>query len=80
MSRGWLYRDGSPLSSCNLQEPWIRMILGFVGITDIDFVVAEGVAHRDRGNGEREQYLKPIREQVRFKAGAQLASTKNCGD
>ena len=69
MSRGWLYRDGSPLSSCNLQEPWIRMILGFVGITDIDFVAAEGVAHLDRGNGEREQYLKPIRERLRFKAG-----------
>jgi FMN-dependent NADH-azoreductase len=56
------------------------MILGFVGVTDIDFVAAEGVAHLDRDNGEREQYLKPIREQVRFKAGAQLASTKNCGD
>jgi FMN-dependent NADH-azoreductase len=56
------------------------MILGFVGITDIDFVAAKGVAHLDRDNGEREQYLKSIREQVRFKAGAQLARTKNCGD
>ena len=27
MSRGWSYRDGSPLSICDLQEPWIRMIL-----------------------------------------------------
>jgi FMN-dependent NADH-azoreductase len=45
------------------------MILGFVGVTDIDFVVAEGVAHLDRGNGEREHYLQPIREQVRLKAG-----------
>lgn len=69
MSRGWLYRDGSPLSSCNLQEPWIRMILGFVGVADIEFVVAEGLAQLDRGNGEHEQYLQPIREQVRCKAG-----------
>jgi FMN-dependent NADH-azoreductase len=53
------------------------MILGFVGITDIDFVTAEGVAHLDRDNGEREQYLEPIREQVRLKAGAGLASTKD---
>ena len=45
------------------------MILGFVGVTDIDFVVAEGVAYLDRGNGEREHYLQPIREQVRLKAG-----------
>jgi FMN-dependent NADH-azoreductase len=68
MSRGWWYQDGSPLSPCNLQEPWIRMILGFVGVTDIDFVTAEGVANLDRQNGERERYLEPIRDQVRFKA------------
>jgi FMN-dependent NADH-azoreductase len=79
MSRGWLYRDGALLSNCNLQEPWIRMILGFVGVTDIDFVTAEGVAHLDRSNGERERYLKPIREQLRIKAAARLASIKNSG-
>ena len=72
-----LGRDPVPLVSCNLQEPWIRMILGFVGITDIDFVAAEGVVHLDRSNGEREQYLKPIREHVRFKAGSGLATAKS---
>ena len=55
MSRGWFYQNGSPLAACNLQQPWIRMILGFVGVTDIDFVVAEGITHLDRGEGEREQ-------------------------
>jgi FMN-dependent NADH-azoreductase len=68
VSRGWLYYQGSPLSAYNLQEPWIRMIFGFIGVTDIDFVVAEGLAQLGRGNGEREQYLEPIREQVRHKA------------
>jgi FMN-dependent NADH-azoreductase len=74
MSRGWLYRKGSPLSSCNLQEPWIRMILGFVGVTDLEFVVAEGTAHLDRGKVGREEYLRPILEQVRLKAGLGLAA------
>jgi FMN-dependent NADH-azoreductase len=73
MSRGWLYRNGSPLSSCNLQEPWIRMILGFVGVTDIEFVVAEGTAHFDRGKVGRDEYLRPIREQVRLKAAFGIA-------
>ncbi|MBV8278173.1 MAG: NAD(P)H-dependent oxidoreductase [Verrucomicrobia bacterium] len=73
MSRGWLYRNGSPLSACNLQEPWIRMILGFVGVTEIDFVAAEGVAQLDGSNGEREQYLRPIRERVQHKAKLRLA-------
>ena len=46
------------------------MILGFVGVIKIDFVAAEGIAHLDLGNGQRGEYLKPIREQVRCKAGA----------
>ena len=53
------------------------MILGFVGVTDIDFVVAEGITHLDRGEGEREQYLKPIREQLVRKAGVGLAEAEN---
>ena len=65
MSRGWLYRNGSSFSSCNLQEPWIRMILGFVGVTNLEFVVAEGIANFDRGKVGRDEYLRPIREQVR---------------
>jgi hypothetical protein len=32
-SSGWLYRNGSPLAACNHQEPWIRMILAFIGVT-----------------------------------------------
>jgi hypothetical protein len=36
--------------------------------TRSDSVVAEGLAQLSRGNGEREQYLEPIREQVRHKA------------
>jgi FMN-dependent NADH-azoreductase len=77
MSRGWLYQNGSPLSSCNLQEPWIRMILGFVGVVDIEFVVVEGIANLDRGKVEREEYLRPIREQVRLKAGLGVAAVKS---
>jgi len=77
MSRGWLYRNGSPLSSCNLQEPWIRMILGFVGVTDLEFVVAEGIANLDRGKVGRDEYLRPIREQIRLKAGIGLSAVKS---
>jgi FMN-dependent NADH-azoreductase len=64
MSRGWSYGDGSPLSSCNLQESWIRMILGFVGVTDLGFLAAEGIANLERGKVGRNEYLQSIREQV----------------
>jgi FMN-dependent NADH-azoreductase len=64
MSRGWSYQHGSPLSPYNLQENWIRMILGFVGVTTIEVVAAEGTAHLDRGKCDREEYFRPIREQL----------------
>jgi FMN-dependent NADH-azoreductase len=77
MSRGWLCRDGSPLSSCNLQESWIRMILSFVGVTDLEFVAAEGIANLEGGKVGRDEYLRPIREQVRLKAALGLAAVKS---
>jgi FMN-dependent NADH-azoreductase len=64
-SSGGVYRAGSPAAPYNLQEPWIRTIFGFIGITDVDFIVADGVTEIELGKRDREQYLKPIREQVR---------------
>jgi FMN-dependent NADH-azoreductase len=75
-SSGWLYRNGSPLAACNYQEPWIRMILALIGVTSVDFVVADGLAEIDRGKRDREQYLRPIREEVQRKAGRRLATAQ----
>ena len=63
-SSGWVYRNGSPLAAYNHQESWIRIILGFIGVSNVDFVVADGLAEIDRGKREREQHLRPIREEV----------------
>jgi hypothetical protein len=38
------------------------MILAFIGVTSVDFFVADGLAEIDRGKRDREQYLRPIRE------------------
>jgi len=73
-SSGWLYRNGSPLAACNHQEPWIRMILAFIGVTSVDFFVADGLAEIDRGKRDREQYLRPIREEVQRKAGRRFGN------
>jgi FMN-dependent NADH-azoreductase len=71
-SSGWVYRNGSPLAAYNHQESWIRMILGFIGVTSVDFVVADGLAEIDRGKREREQYLRPIREELQRKPRQRL--------
>jgi FMN-dependent NADH-azoreductase len=67
-SSGGVYRAGSPAAPYNLQQPWIRSILGFIGITDIEFVVADGLSEVELGKRNREEYLKPIRKQVQQKA------------
>lgn len=46
-SRGGVYSDGSPASVMDFQEPYLRTVFGFLGVTDIEFVRAEGVAMGD---------------------------------
>ncbi|MCX6339798.1 MAG: NAD(P)H-dependent oxidoreductase [Candidatus Aureabacteria bacterium] len=40
-SRGGDYRPESPLHNYDFQEPYLRTVFGFVGITDITFVIAQ---------------------------------------
>ena len=67
-SSGGVFRSGSPFAPYNYQEPWIRTVLGVIGVTDVEFVVADGLSEVEFGKRDREEYLKPIREQVQQKA------------
>jgi FMN-dependent NADH-azoreductase len=40
-SRGGLYADG-PAKGMDFQEPYLRAMLGFLGLTDVTFIHAEG--------------------------------------
>lgn len=42
-SRGGFYGQGTAGQPMDFQEPYLRAVLGFLGITDIEFVRAEGV-------------------------------------
>src|SRR5699024_8984421 len=42
-ARGGIYSEG-PAAAVDYQEPYLRTVLNFFGITDIHFVRAEGVA------------------------------------
>jgi FMN-dependent NADH-azoreductase len=46
-SRGGVYSQGAPAAAMDFQEPYLRAVLGFLGVTDIEFVRAEGVAMSD---------------------------------
>jgi FMN-dependent NADH-azoreductase len=43
-ARGNLYASGTPLESFDFQEKYLRTIFGFIGVEDIAFVRAEGIA------------------------------------
>ena len=44
VSRGGVYTGDSPYKPADHQEPYLRTILGFVGLTDVTFVPVEGQA------------------------------------
>ena len=40
-SRGGDYSPGSPMNVFDFQEPYLRAIFGFIGVTDIEFITAQ---------------------------------------
>jgi len=40
-SRGGAYRPGTPTERFDYQEPYLRHILGIIGLTDVTFIHAE---------------------------------------
>ena len=43
-SRGGLYANGGPAAAMDFQEPYLRAMLAFLGLTDVTFVYAEGLS------------------------------------
>lgn len=55
IARGGQYADGGPAAAMDFQEPYLKAMFGFFGITDVEFVRAEGLAI---GPEQREAGLK----------------------
>lgn len=60
-SRGGVYSEGAPSAAIDFQEPYLRALFGFFGITDISFIRAEGVAispeHKERAVASARQAI-----------------------
>jgi len=46
LARGGIYSEG-PMKPYDFQEPYLRTVLGFIGVTDVDVIRIEGVALGD---------------------------------
>ena len=65
VASGGVYELGTPAGAMNFIEPYLRAILGFIGVTDVKFITAGGAAQIMMGAVDREAFLKPTLELVR---------------
>lgn len=69
-SRGGLYSEG-PAQVIDFQEPYLRQLLGFIGITDVTFVRAEKLGYGPEAHAAS---VKQARAQIVALAGDVLAN------
>lgn len=55
ISRGGFYGAGTPAAAAEHTETYLRLVLGFIGIADPEFIVAEGV---QMGPDRRQEALR----------------------
>jgi FMN-dependent NADH-azoreductase len=59
ITRGGFYGQNTPYAAAERAESYLRAALGFIGITDLEFIVAEGI---QVGPEHRENALAAARE------------------
>jgi FMN-dependent NADH-azoreductase len=65
VASGGVYEVGTPTAAFNHIDPYLKTILGFIGVTDVKFVAAAGASQLRTGAVDRETFLKPTLELVR---------------
>src|SRR5712675_135346 len=59
-SRGGAYPAGTPYAQFDFQEPYLRHILGFIGLTDVIFIHAENQGKPDLAAAAKDAALQKI--------------------
>jgi FMN-dependent NADH-azoreductase len=58
VSSGGVYDKGTAMASFNFVEPYLRTVLGFLGVADTIFLTAGGASALNRG-GDRQAFFQP---------------------
>lgn len=61
LARGNIYHAGSPYAAYEHAETLLRSVFGFIGVTDLEMIVAEGLG---RGEDARSAAISGALEQV----------------
>jgi FMN-dependent NADH-azoreductase len=64
IASGGVYDQGSALASMNFVAPYLRAVFGFVGITDLTIISAEGTSQLMSGKVDAQAFLSPTLEKV----------------
>lgn len=69
IASGGVYDRGTPAETMNFVEPYLRSILAFIGVTDVQFVNAGGTAQLSHGVS-RDVVLAPALQSIRERFAA----------
>ena len=64
LASGGNYAPGTPYAPYNQESPYLKAILGFIGITDVEFVLAGGTNDVAQGKVEEKTFLAPLVEEA----------------
>jgi FMN-dependent NADH-azoreductase len=68
MASGGVYEHGSALAALNFVTPYLRTVFGFMGVTDVNFIAAEGTSKLMTGKVDPQAFLAPSLEKVQAQA------------
>jgi len=64
VASGGVYTPGSPTEAYNNETGYLKQILGFIGLTDVTFVLAGGTSAVDMGKATREDVIAQFTPEV----------------
>jgi len=68
LATGGVYSRGTAMAALDFVTPYLRAVLGFLGITDVTVIVAEGTAQLISGKVDAQTFLAPSLEKVHVQA------------
>jgi len=65
IASGGVYDAGTAMASYNFVEPYLRTVLGFLGVTETSFLAAGGASALNYGQIDRQTFLQPHVDSIR---------------
>jgi FMN-dependent NADH-azoreductase len=65
VASGGVYDAGTAMASYNFVEPYLRTVLGFIGVAETTFLNAGGTMALNSGKVDRQEFLAPHLESIR---------------